>query len=137
MLFPDEEKPRRAHVEIIPMIDVMMFLMVFFVLISLNVIPATGLKTHLPSAQASSQLDVAHHALVVLAPDGSIRLDGRTVAAAALVPEFRALAGQYPKLDVVINGDKDARVEMLVAAMDAARTAGIRDVAIATRRKAG
>lgn len=32
------------------MIDVMMFLLVFFVLISINVLPATGLKTQLPSA---------------------------------------------------------------------------------------
>lgn len=38
------------------MIDVMMFLLVFFVLISLNVIPALGLKTQLPSAGSAQQL---------------------------------------------------------------------------------
>ena len=37
-----EKKERRARIEIIPMIDVMMFLLVFFVLISLNVLPALG-----------------------------------------------------------------------------------------------
>lgn len=36
----DEPKKRKAHIELIPMIDVMMFLLVFFVLVSLNVIPA-------------------------------------------------------------------------------------------------
>ena len=35
-----EPKKNKAHIELIPMIDVMMFLLVFFVLISLNVIPA-------------------------------------------------------------------------------------------------
>jgi hypothetical protein len=33
----DEPKKRKAHIELIPMIDVMMFLLVFFVLVSLNV----------------------------------------------------------------------------------------------------
>ena len=42
--------PKKARIEIIPMIDVMMFLLVFFVLISLNVIPAQGLKTSLPKS---------------------------------------------------------------------------------------
>jgi len=44
--------PQRARksvrIEIIPMIDVMMFLLVFFVLISINVLPALGLKVALP-----------------------------------------------------------------------------------------
>ncbi|RMR10440.1 TonB system transport protein [Pseudomonas syringae pv. primulae] len=51
----DEPKKRKAHIELIPMIDVMMFLLVFFVLVSLNVIPALGMKTQLPSASSSQQ----------------------------------------------------------------------------------
>lgn len=51
-----EPKKNKAHIELIPMIDVMMFLLVFFVLISLNVIPALGLKTQLPSAGSAQQL---------------------------------------------------------------------------------
>lgn len=52
----NEPKKNKAHIELIPMIDVMMFLLVFFVLISLNVIPALGLKTQLPSAGSAQQL---------------------------------------------------------------------------------
>ncbi|STW08837.1 biopolymer transport protein ExbD/TolR [Klebsiella grimontii] len=51
-----EPKKNKAHIELIPMIDVMMFLLVFFVLFSLNVIPALGLKTQLPSAGSAQQL---------------------------------------------------------------------------------
>ena len=46
--FPDFAV-KKARIEVIPMIDVMMFLLVFFVLISINVIPAGGLKVALPS----------------------------------------------------------------------------------------
>ena len=45
-----ERRERRARIEIIPMIDVMMFLLVFFVLISVNVLPALGLKITPPSS---------------------------------------------------------------------------------------
>jgi len=41
---------KASRIEIIPMIDVMMFLLVFFVLISINALPALGLKVALPYA---------------------------------------------------------------------------------------
>ena len=50
MLIWQDQPRRKARIEIIPMIDVMMFLLVFFVLISMNVIPATGIKTQLPGS---------------------------------------------------------------------------------------
>jgi biopolymer transport protein ExbD len=43
-----QPKRKYARIEIIPMIDVMMFLLVFYVLISINVLPALGLKVALP-----------------------------------------------------------------------------------------
>ena len=57
--WPDTPK-KRTRIEIIPMIDVMMFLLVFFVLVSINVIPALGLKTKLPqSSQAKDESPLA------------------------------------------------------------------------------
>ncbi|HQT43882.1 MAG TPA: biopolymer transporter ExbD, partial [Halothiobacillus sp.] len=51
-----ETPPNKARIEIIPMIDVMMFLLIFFVLISLNVIPAQGIKTQLPKSSESQKI---------------------------------------------------------------------------------
>ena len=50
MLLWQDEPRKKARIEIVPMIDVMMFLLVFFVLISLHVIPALGIKTQLPTS---------------------------------------------------------------------------------------
>lgn len=77
MLNFDDEPRRRAHIEIIPMIDVMMFLLVFFVMISLNVIPVTGLKTQLPQANQAEPMDVVKHLVITLAEDGHLEIDGR------------------------------------------------------------
>ena len=62
----DVAKKKKAHIEIIPMIDVMMFLLVFFVLISLNVIPAVGIKTQLPVASTAQQLKPQNKAVITL-----------------------------------------------------------------------
>lgn len=67
----NEPKKNKAHIELIPMIDVMMFLLVFFVLISLNVIPALGLKTQLPSAGSAQQLKPQKKAIITLGPTNS------------------------------------------------------------------
>ena len=61
-----DEKSARARIEIIPMIDVMMFLLVFFVLISLNVIPAQGLRTSLPRSGQSEKLSLHKRAVITL-----------------------------------------------------------------------
>ena len=49
----EREKPR---LEIVPMIDIMMFLLVFFVMIVLRMIPDSGVTLHLPGASTAQPL---------------------------------------------------------------------------------
>ena len=58
------------------MIDVMMFLLVFFVLISLNALPSRGLKVALPYAADAAHLDVPKRVTVTLAANGDVYLEG-------------------------------------------------------------
>ena len=62
----DEPENKKARIEIIPMIDVMMFLLVFFVLLSLNVIPALGVKTALPSSSVAKDLQTQNIARITI-----------------------------------------------------------------------
>lgn len=133
MLVFDEEPRQRTHIEIIPMIDVMMFLMVFFVMISLNVIPLSGLKTQLPQAQSAQRLDLAKHLVITIGGGGEIEIEGSRFQPSALPAALRRQMQAHPRLDVVLNGDKTARVEDLVRVMDIVRTAGVQHVAIAAK----
>ncbi len=134
MVLFDEEPRQRTHIEIIPMIDVMMFLMVFFVMISLNVIPLSGLKTQLPKAQAAQRLELSKHLVITIGGQGEIEIEGKRYQPAGLPTLLRQHMQAYPKLDVVLNGDKTARVEDLVRVMDVVRTVGIQHVAIAAKQ---
>jgi len=130
----DDEPRRRVQIEIIPMIDVMMFLLVFFVMISLNVIPVTGLKTQLPQASQAEQMDLVKHLVITLAEDGHLEIDGQLYAMAELPAVIQAQAAANAKLDVIINGDRNARIDGLVQIMDMVRAGGIQQVSIAAKK---
>ncbi|HGE8493903.1 TPA: ExbD/TolR family protein [Serratia marcescens] len=133
----NEPKKNKAHIELIPMIDVMMFLLVFFVLISLNVIPALGLKTQLPSAGSAQQLKPQKKAIVTLGADEQLQLDGQPIALDALVNTLKQQqqANQTNQTTtIIVNSDKGVAVERLVAVMDNLRQGGFLSVSIATRK---
>ena len=128
----NEPKRNKAHIELIPMIDVMMFLLVFFVLISINVLPATGLKTQLPSANSAQQLKPQKKAIITLGKDDQLQLDGQTLPLTELVSTLQQQDGQ--NTTIIINGDKQAAVERLVVVMDTLRLGGFTSISLATRK---
>lgn len=129
----NEPKKNKAHIELIPMIDVMMFLLVFFVLISLNVIPAQGLKTQLPGAASAQQLKPQKKAIVTLGENDGLQLDGQAIALQDLVGTLKQQQHDEP-LTIILNSDKGVAVERLVAVMDNLRQGGFTSVSIATRK---
>ncbi|MEA3168088.1 MAG: biopolymer transport protein ExbD [Pseudomonas sp.] len=116
------------------MIDVMMFLLVFFVLVSLNVIPALGMKTQLPSASSSQQLKPQNKFILTLGVGGQLQLDGKDLAVDALVPALKAAEKPDTKSTIIVNSDKGVEVSRLVEVMDTLRLGGFTSVSIATRK---
>jgi len=132
-----QQSPRKkARIEIIPMIDVMMFLLVFFVLISVNVIPALGIKTQQPnSSQAQNLKTPDKQVMVSLGREGLIQVDGQTVELERLVSTIKAKASASEQIAVIVNSDKGAEVQTLVDVMDAIKAAGLGKVALAARER--
>lgn len=123
-------RPRKSpRIEIIPMIDVMMFLLVFFVLISLNALPSRGLKVALPYAADAAHLDVPKRVTVTLAANGDVYLDGTRTDLTELARQLGILA-QSSKLTVIIAGDQNAHLQPLVSILDALKSAGIGSASI-------
>ncbi|OWY33872.1 ExbD/TolR family protein [Herbaspirillum aquaticum] len=131
----DEPKKRKARVEIIPMIDVMMFLLVFFVLISLNVIPALGLKTQLPSSSTAQDLKPQTKAVITIAKDDVIQVDGENTTLDALTARLDKLRKEGEKLNLIINSDRGVEVQRLVDVMDTLKKGGFDSISIATRKQ--
>jgi biopolymer transport protein ExbD len=131
----NDKAARRSRIEIIPMIDVMMFLLVFFVLVSINVIPALGLKTMLPKSSHAEENRSRRNAIITLAKTGELQLDGNEVTIVDLPRRLRALQKPEEKLFVIINGDEATELQLLIDVMDALKSAGFEAFSIATKRK--
>lgn len=138
MLHFDDLPQRKARIEIIPMIDVMMFLLIFFVLISLNVIPAFGLKTNLPTSRtAQRQVQPRPPVVVTLLADGRLAVDGQGVPRdqfGARVARLRAAASPGEPRRFLVNADEGVRWQSVVEVMDVLRAQGIEAISFATKR---
>ncbi|MCF3195146.1 biopolymer transporter ExbD [Pseudomonas fragi] len=130
----EEPKKKRLHIEIIPMIDVMMFLLVFFVLISLNVIPALGIKTQLPGAAHAQQLKPQNKAVITLGLQDRLQLDGQDLNQADLIARLKGLEKPDEKMVIILNSDAGVEVARLVSVMDVLKGSGFSSVSIATRK---
>ena len=130
--------PQRARksvrIEIIPMIDVMMFLLVFFVLISINVLPALGLKVALPHSASPTRIEEPKRITVTISQDGAIYLDGEKTTLRQLPDQLRAL-NDKSKIAVIIAGDERTMLQPLVDLIDALKRGGVPAASIVTKQK--
>lgn len=131
----DDGPRKQARIEIIPMIDVMMFLLVFFVLISINVIPALGIKTTLPQSSEAQDTRAIKNVVVTLAPSGEMQIDGAIVQADELTRRLMQMHSENPLINVIINGDQTVQMQRLVDALDAVKAAGIDSLSMATKKR--
>ena len=122
----DAQRPR---VEVIPMIDIMMFLLVFFVVISLNMIAGTGVEMVLPGSKTTKEIKSAT-VTVGVTKDGKLVVNGETVTQDALTKKLVELKKDQT-ISVIIAGDKDVPLQHLIHVMDSVRGAGINSVGIA------
>jgi len=113
-----ERRKRQARIEIIPMIDVMMFLLVFFVLISINVLPSLGLRITPPSSARTENLPDRKKVMLSISKDGAVFVDGVAVDLASLADRLRDAETQAKAanqtLVVAIAGDEEASLQHLV-----------------------
>jgi biopolymer transport protein ExbD len=130
-----QKSEKRARIEIIPMIDVMMFLLVFFVLISMNVLPALGLRIAPPTSAHPDQMVERTRMQVGLDPNGGVFLDGVPIALDQLTERLKAANTPDKPLAVIITGDSGANLQHLVGVLDALKAAGVVSAQIVAKPK--
>ncbi len=129
----ERRSTEKARIELIPMIDTMAFLLVFFMIASLAMTQQAGLPVNLPRADAAMKPTWGDRALwVTLDPDGTIYLNKDEIAPDALTDEVALRLSRRPELVIVLNADRSLRHGAVVRAMDAVKAAGAARMLIAT-----
>jgi biopolymer transport protein ExbD len=122
----------KARIEIIPMIDIIFFLLVFFMVSTLSMTINRGLPVNLPRA-ASSQKDLRESVNVTVTQDGTLFLNKEPTTLVALGEQVKTRLEKDPELVVIINADDQALHGAIVSVMDEVRLAGVSRLAIAVR----
>lgn len=123
----------KANVDLIPMIDVVFQLVVFF-MVSSTFVMTPGIALDLPESTSSEPV-VLNRLVVTVASPEEIYLNRELVPYAELDGRLTALAGDRDEDDpmsVVIEGDSSVPYETLVAVLDVLRSNGYRGVALRT-----
>lgn len=122
-----------ARIEIVPLIDIVFFLLAAFMLVSLSMVNMKSVKVNLPSA-ASAAADTDRDVMnVSVDRNGATYFDGRPVADHELVRLLKAALAAKPGRRLIISGDHDARHGDVMHALDLVRSAGVEKVAFDIR----
>ncbi|MCC7229852.1 MAG: biopolymer transporter ExbD [Fimbriimonadaceae bacterium] len=134
MKFRNRHRLKRTKIEIIPMIDTMFFLLVFFMLSSLALTRLMAMPVELPKAASSTRTQDQNLSLTIDAR-GNIFLDRERIGMDQLGGSIQRLASgrQVKDLTMVISADRSALHGLVVECIDKARLAGLTKFAIATQ----
>ena len=122
---------RRARIEIIPMIDIMLFLLVFFVMFSLRMIPASGHVTKLPSSSSAVQIPTPK-LLVELESANNLYVEGKKITLPQLTELLRQRDAE--KTAVTLAGSDRVSLQDVLHVIDAVKAGGATQIALAARK---
>ena len=137
MRIPAPSIRRRARIEIIPLIDIMFFLLATFVMVSMSMVKNAGIPVRLPSAASSVAQDRQASVTITVAASGALYLDHESVDLDTLTARLSARKQRDPDLRVFIHGDEEASFGHAVRVLDEVRLLGITKVAIQTTPMTG
>ena len=124
---------RKARIEIIPMIDIMLFLLVFFAMLTLRMIPTSGHVTKLPTSSTATV--IPHPKLLVeISQDGSFLVENHTLTLPQLTELLRQRGSS--KTAVTIAGNETSSLQQVMGVIDAVRNGGATEIGLAARNTA-
>lgn len=122
-------QPEEAEIIIIPMIDTMMFLLMFFIVASLAMVVQYGLPVKLPHASTGVS-DSVQKLTLTITKDGALYLNTKRIRVEDETQELQALH-VTENTAVTLNADGAVTHGLVVTVMDNARKAGIQTFGIA------
>ena len=120
---------RRARIEMLPLIDIVFLLLVFFIYAMLSMAVHRGLPVILPT---SSTAKVGKHLVlsVTVRSDGAVYLDKQRVPPGRLTELLRKRSAQQKEAGVLLFADKSLPYQKLFQVLDEIRTAGLSRVSL-------
>ena len=121
---------KKARIEIIPMIDIMLFLLVFFIMVTLRMIPSSGHLTKLPTSSTAVTIPPPK-LLIEIQPNGGLLVENRLMTPAELTAMLRQRDNS--KTAITIAGNSSVNLQQIMTTIDAVKDGGATEIGLAAR----
>lgn len=125
------EPEENIELNLIPLIDIIMFLLIFFISTT-SFIEEPGVQVEKPRAATARQTD-KNSIIFAVTPEGKIAYGGKEIGLGGVRPTVKRLCAKEP-LPVVIQADDKARSGTVISVIDEAKLGGAKDVSLATEK---
>jgi biopolymer transport protein ExbD len=127
---------KKARIEIIPLIDIMFFLLASFMMVSLSQVHMKGIKVNLPSGVSGQTQTKREYISVSVDKDGHYFFDKDEVKDEELISLLRKVHDSAPEAKVFVRGDKDSVHLNVAHALDIIRAAGFYKISFEIKSEA-
>lgn len=121
-----------ARIEIIPLIDIMFFLLAAFMLVSLSMTHMKRVPVNLPEASTGVADQKEPPYQIAIDANGVTTWEGKIVTATEITDRLLA-AGAAPDTRVLISADEEARHKQVLGVLNAVRAANVEKVSFETK----
>ena len=119
---------------IIPMIDIIFFLLVFFMMSMLSLVVQKSVPINLPSSQ-TAKVDIQKKVPITVTADGSIYVEQTKTTIDGMIKYLQIEQSKGTEMTVVLRGDKAVQYGRFVQVLDTLKQMNITKIAIATDSK--
>jgi biopolymer transport protein ExbD len=127
---------KKARIEIIPLIDIMFFLLATFVMVSLSMTKNQGVNVQLPGASTATQQDDPDKSTTLsVNAKNEVYFNKDKISLAQLPFRLQTLKGTQKDPRIIINSDGEVDFKVVVGVVDEVRKVGITKVGISTEKR--
>ena len=121
-----------SEVNITPLIDIVFIMLIFFI-VTATFVKEAGIDVNKPDAP-TAEVKKKANILIAIDANNNIWLDRRKIDIRSVIPNIKRLRSENPQGSVVLQADEESKNKMLVEVMDAARQAGVVNIALAAEK---
>jgi biopolymer transport protein ExbD len=137
MQIPSPIPKKHARIEIIPLIDIMFFLLASFMMVSLSQVSLKGMKVNLPTGASGEVQNKKDYVSLSVDKDGYYYFDKTKIALEDILPRLQQIYRINPEAKIFIRGDAEAVHGNVTRMLDQIRSSGFTKLSFEIKSKAG
>lgn len=131
---PSPFPKKRARIEIVPLIDVIFFLLATFIMVSLSMVKNQGVNVKLPVASTAASQERGEFTTITVTNAGEFFFNRELVDLQGLRSHLQEIKQEKDDPKVFLNADENAKFQHVVTVLDESRKLGITKIAIETEK---